>query len=142
MKAFWDKHHEKLIALVLFGVLFVGVMSMIALVGGAVMSVFGFQYQSVGSLIFFFVIATIVSYPISLIADTLPKVLLHLGKISRGTAVPLYLLLDTIATAFGLSLVDYFMKSVSATDFSIVVVSMLLALISVRYIDDKPKGIE
>ena len=36
--------------------------------------------------------------------------------------------LDTIATSFGLKIVDYFMSSVSATTISIVVISFLLAL--------------
>ncbi len=106
------------------------------------MGVFGFRYQSVGSLILFFIIAAVVSYPVSLIAESLPKMLLYFGKISRGTAVPLYLLLDTIATAVGLMIVDYFMKSVAATDFSIVVISLLLAFIGVKDIDKKPRGIK
>lgn len=142
MKNFWEKHHEKIITLALFGVLFVGVMSVIALLGGAVMRVFGFQYRSAGSVILFFAIATVISYPINLFAETLPKVLLHHGKIPKSTAIPLYLLLDTIATALGLKLVDYFMESVSATDFAIMVVSLLLALAGVRDIDEKPKGVE
>lgn len=141
LKALWSKFYEKIIALLLLAALFVGVMSILALVSGAVMGIFGFRYQSIGSLILFFIIAAVVSYPIGLIAETLSKVLLYFGKISRGIAVPLYLLLDTSATAFGLMAVDYFMKSVSATNFSIVVISFLLALIGVKDIDKKPKGI-
>lgn len=141
LKALWSKFYEKIITLLLLAALFVGVMSILALVSGAVMGIFGFRYQSIGSLILFFIIAAVVSYPIGLIAETLPKVLLYFGKISRGIAVPLYLLLDTSATAFGLMAVDYFMKSVSATNFSIVVISFLLALIGVKDIDKKPKGI-
>ncbi len=142
MKKIWNQYHIKIIAAVLAGVLFAGVMCVIALLSGAVMSVFGFQCRSVGSAILFFIIAAIVSYPISLVADSIPKVLLHQGKIPKSTAVPLYLLLDTLATAFGLKLVDYFMNTVSATNFAIMVVSLLLALVSVRDIDKKPKGME
>lgn len=142
LKALWSKFYEKIITLLLLVALFVGVMSILALVSGAVMGVFGFRYQSVGSLILFFIIAAVVSYPVSLIAESLPKMLLYFGKISRGTAVPLYLLLDTIATAVGLMIVDYFMKSVAATDFSIVVISLLLAFIGVKDIDKKPRGIK
>lgn len=107
MREFWRRHHKKMIPLFLLGILFLAVMSVIAVLGGAVMKLFGFRYQSVGSIIVFFVIAAIISYPIGLVAQTLPKVLLHLGRLSKNAAVLLYIALDTIATAFGLSIVDY-----------------------------------
>ena len=142
MRQFWEKYHIKIIASILAGVLMIGVMAVIALFSGAVMSIFGLQYRSVGSMVLFFILASLISLPFNLIADSIPKALLHLGKIPRHTAIPLYLLLDSLATAFGLRLVDYFMESVSATDFAVVVVSLLLALISIQDIDKKPKGVE
>lgn len=141
LKKFWCQYHIKIIAAVLAGVLFIGIMSVIALFCGAIMSIFGFRCRSVGSAILFFIMGTVVSYPLSRIAGTLPRTLLYFGKISKGTAVPLYLLLDTVATMFGLKTVDYFMESVSATDFAIVVVSLLLALPGIRDIDEKPRGV-
>lgn len=74
LKGFWNKHHEKIISFLLFAVLFGGVLSVIALFGGMIMKIFGFEYKSKGNLILFFIIATFVSYPLSLIAETLPKV--------------------------------------------------------------------
>jgi len=53
-------------------------------------------------------------------------------KISLKQAYVLYVLFDTIATAIGLSLVDMFMESVSATNIAIFVVSFLFALYSVK----------
>ena len=50
-----------MIPLFLLGILFLAVMSVIAVLGGAVMKLFGFRYQSVGSIIVFFVIAAIIS---------------------------------------------------------------------------------
>ena len=47
------------------------------------MRLFGFYYTSVGSIILFFIIATIISYPFSLLADVLPKALLMLEKIDK-----------------------------------------------------------
>ena len=90
------------------------------------------RYESVGSIILFFVIASILSYPVSLVVEALPKALLHLKKVSRPAAVCLYLILDTAATALGLCVVDYFMESVSATELAILVVSFLLALLGVK----------
>ena len=90
------------------------------------------RYESVGSIILFFVIASILSYPVSLVVEALPKALLHLKKVSRPAAVCLYLILDTAATALGLSVVDHFMESVSATELAILVVSFLLALLGVK----------
>ena len=129
MREFWRRHHKKMIPLFLLGILFLAVMSVIAVLGGAVMKLFGFRYQSVGSIIVFFVIAAIISYPIGLVAQTLPKVLLHLGRLSKNAAVLLYIVLDTIATAFGLSIVDYYMESVSGTDLSFIVVTFLLSFL-------------
>ncbi len=81
MLEFWRRHHKKMIPLFLLGILFLAVMSVIAVLGGAVMKLFGFRYQSVGSIIIFFVIAVIISYPIGLVAQAFPKVLLHLGRL-------------------------------------------------------------
>ena len=98
-----------------------------------IMRFFGFEYKSIGSIILFFLLATIISYPIGSVAEALPKVLLnefHKGTV--GQARFLYLFIDTIGTAFGLTVVDMFMDSVSATELAIFVVSFLLALPSVN----------
>lgn len=141
MKQFWNKNHEKIITLLLFAILFIGLAAVIALLGGAVMKIFGFKYKSIGSIILFFLIATIISFPISLIAETLPKVLLSSGKLSKESAILLYIILDTIVTFLGLSTVDYFMESVLASDISIVIVALLLSLTGIKDIDQKPKGV-
>lgn len=142
MKKIWKKYHENIITFLLLGVLFVGVVSVIALFGGAIMKIFGFEYKSVGSIILFFIIATIISCPVNLIAGALPKVLLSFDRLSKQVAILLYIILDTVATSFGLSIVDYFMETVSATGFSIIIVSFLLALPGITDIDEKPKGVK
>lgn len=139
MKGFWNKYQENIITFLLFAVLFVGVLSVIALFGGAVMKIFGFEYRAIESIILFFLIATFVSYPLSLIAGTLPKVLLFGGRLTKRSAVLLYIILDTTATSFGLSIVDYFMETVSATDFAIVFVSFILSLFEINDIDQKQR---
>ena len=100
----------------------------------------GFEYESIGSIILFFVIATIISYPFSLIAEVLPKVVLSFGKLPKQMAILFYIILDTFATFYGLRVVDYFMQSVSATDISIIIVSLILALFGINDVDKKTKG--
>ena len=64
MKEIWSRHKEKLTTFFLCGLLFGGILSIIALLCGAIMKIFGFEYESIGSIILFFVIATIISYPL------------------------------------------------------------------------------
>ena len=58
MKEIWNRYKENLITFLLCGLLFVGLLSIIALLCGAIMKIFGFEYESIGSIILFFVIAT------------------------------------------------------------------------------------
>ena len=118
---------EKFKTFAICGMIFLLILSIIALIGGSIMKIFGFQYESVGSIILFFIITTIMSFPLNLIASAFPKALLKLGKINWRTAFILYLVLDTVATSFGLKVVDYYMPTVSATNISIIIISLLFA---------------
>jgi len=62
LKTFWVNNKEKILTLLICGAVFTGALSFIALISGAVMKLFGFQYKSVGSVILFFIIATILSF--------------------------------------------------------------------------------
>ena len=125
---FFKNNKEKLITFIVCGTIFVAVLSVIALLSGVVMRLFGFRYQSIWSIILFFIIATVVSYPINLIAGGLPKALYKLKRIIKNIAIILYLALDTIATCFGLMIVDYCMSTIFASDLSKLVISFILAL--------------
>lgn len=138
LKEFFEKHKEKIITLLLCGVLFIIVLSVLALISGAIMKVFGFEYRSIGSIILFFIIATIISYPLGLIAGAFPKALLSLDKVSIYTAMALYLILDTFATFGGLRITDYCMQTISAEDISIFVISLIFALLGVSDIKKIP----
>lgn len=138
LKEFFKKHKEKIITLLLCGVLFIIVLSVLALISGAIMKVFGFEYRSIGSIILFFIIATIISYPLGLIAGAFPKALLSLDKVSIYTAMALYLILDTFATFWGLRITDYCMQTISAEDISIFVISLIFALLGVSDIKKIP----
>lgn len=118
---------EKFKTFIMCSTIFLVVLSIIALISGSIMKIFGFQYKSIGSIILFFIIATIMSFPLNLIASAFPKALIRLGKINRQTAFIIYLILDTIATSFGLKVVDYYMPTVSTTNISIIIISLLFA---------------
>lgn len=106
------------------------IVSVVAIFGGALMKLFGFTYQSVGSIIMFFVISGILSFPVELLVKAIPKVLfLHFKKINEFEAKIMFVLLDSILAMIIFSLVDYFMQSVSATSISLFVISLVMSLL-------------
>ncbi len=123
----------------ILALLIFGVFSLVALFGGAIMHLFGFTYQSTGSLILFFVIAGLVGLPCEILAKALPMALWRTGTISKNAARVVFVLLDTTVTVFFMLLVDYLMDSVAATDLSVLVIAFILALCSVNDIRERPK---
>ena len=114
---------------VLLGIgLVLAVLAAVSLVAGCVMKLFGFAYDSVGSLVLYFIFASVLSAVFGQVFSALPKVLYEMGKLNRAEGIILYLVLDTLVTAVGLGVVDRWMPSVAATDKAIVAVSLLLAL--------------
>lgn len=114
-----------------FVVLFLlSIIAVLAIWGGSLMRLLGFTYDSVGSVLLFFVLISVLSFPLEMLAKGFPLALLNLERISRKTARILFIILDTLSTCFIMSLADYFMDSVSATTSSIIVVSFIIALIS------------
>lgn len=130
----FDRHKNKIITVLLGGCLLAAVLSIFALLSGAVMKLFGLEYQSPASVILFFIAGAMLSYPLGLIAGALPKALLSLKRLSERAAKFLYVCLDTIATFLGFRMTDCFMPSVSVKDRSIVVVALLFALLGVSEI--------
>lgn len=101
------------------------------------MRLLGFEYESVGGFILYFIIASIVSYPMNLVVGAFPKALLNLDRITREMAVCMYVLLDTITTFFGFYIVDYFMPSVSANTISLIVLALVFALFGISDVKKK-----
>ena len=101
------------------------------------MRLLGFEYESVGGFILYFIIASIISYPMNLVAGAFPKALLNLDRITREMAVCMYVLLDTITTFFGFYIVDYFMPSVSANTISLIVLALVFALFGISDVKKK-----
>ena len=120
---------DSLLIFLIAVILFIGAIALMCVFGGEVMRVFGFQYSSLRSVIEFFVIGAIISWPISLAAEAIPKVLCYDKKlIPKWQAVIMYVVLATFATALGLFVVDSHTTKVVANQPSIIVVSLLLAL--------------
>ena len=132
-----NKEREKIITFILGALLIIVVLAIIAIFSGAIMRLLGFEYESVGGFILYFIIASVVSYPINFIAGALPKALLNLDRITREIAVCMYVLLDTIATFYGFYIVDYFMPSVSANTISLTVLALVFALFGISDIKKK-----
>lgn len=127
------KYFGAIIAIMILMGVMLGVISALGLFGGAIMTLFGFEYSSVWMVILFFIIASLISYPISLFAEALPNVLyVEFKKITLFQARILFIVLDTVSTAIGMALVDLFMKSVSAPDVAIIIVSFIFALMGVK----------
>lgn len=134
VKGMFDRHKNKIITVLLGGCLLAAVLSIFALLSGAVMKLFGFECQSPASVILFFIAGAMLSYPLGLIAGALPKALLSLKRLSERAAKLLYVFLDTFATFLGFRITDCFMPSVSVENRSIIVVSLLFALLGMSEI--------
>lgn len=125
------KKFDRVTALLGVG-LILALLAGLSLVAGGFMKLFGFTYDSVGSLVLYFVAASVLSAVFGEVFSALPKVLYAMGKVNRAEGVILYLVLDTLVTAAGLGVVDHWMPSVAATDKAIVAVSLLFALPGLR----------
>ncbi len=111
--------------------LFVGVVVLSCICGGEIMRIFGFTYQSMHSLLLFFIVGAIISWPISLAAEAIPHNLCFSRRlISKGQAVIMYIVLATLSTAAGLLIVNEHIQGVAANNTSVLVVSLLLALLN------------
>lgn len=51
LKEYFEKHKEKIISFLLCGFLLIIVLSILALISGVIMKMFGFEYRSIGSII-------------------------------------------------------------------------------------------
>ena len=110
-------------------ILLIGAITLLCVFGGEIMRCFGFTYNSLRSVIEFFVIGAIISWPVSLAAEAIPKVLCYDKRmIPKWMAVVMYVVLATFATALGLFAVDSHTTKVVANQPSSIAVSFLLAL--------------
>ncbi|MBO5245954.1 MAG: hypothetical protein J6B28_01700 [Eubacterium sp.] len=120
---------DSLAVFVLAIMLFVAAIVLYSVFGGEIMKRFGFTYSSVRSVTMFFVVGAIISWPISLAAESIPKILCFDKKvIPKWQALIMYIVLATFAMSIGLFIVDAHTTSVVANRTSIIAVSLLVAL--------------
>ena len=95
---------------------------------GTIMTLFGFQYESVGGMLLFFLAGAVISHPLNLIAGAFSKTLLNLNKLSEKKAMVLCVILDAAGTFLGFTVVDFWMSSVAVNSISLAVLSLILGL--------------
>jgi len=118
-------------------VVILAVIAAIAVVSGSIMRLFGFEYRSVWSIILFFIIVMIVGFPLEVLSSALPAIFADLGRCTHRQAVALYVIMDTLFSAVSMAVTDHFMDSVSASDLSILVISFLFAVTSIKDFKEK-----
>ncbi|GAA0682573.1 YrvL family regulatory protein [Clostridium cadaveris] len=131
MKEKFKKIIEPIFGFGLAAIIITAIISVIAIFGGAIMKLFGFKYNSIGSIILYFIVVTIVGFPVDIILRVFSKVLISIGQLNKNTGKILFVVLDTMGTCIVMAIVDYFMKSVSATDLAILVISFIIAIFSI-----------
>lgn len=116
--------------------LFFGVFAVVALVGGNVMHLFGFHYDSVEQLLLYFMLGEILGLPLDLLSTALPKVLYRMEKVNRGQGNLLYIPMDALFTMAAFWLADQWLDSVSTTGLSLCILGFGSALATLPI----PKG--
>ena len=106
------------------------IIAIVAFFSGAVAKIFGFEYRSIGSAILYFIIIAIIDFPVGTLTRAFPKALESTGIINLKTEKILSIILDIIGTVIVMSIVDYFMDSVSLSCLSILIVSFILTILS------------
>lgn len=131
MKVNLKKYITSIIGYGLVVAIIIVIVSVIAIFGGSIMTMFGFEFTSVKSIILFFIVVSILGFPLEILAKSLPKVMLSLNKISLPKAKILFVIMDTCSTAITMKIVDNKMDGVSATNLSILVISFIFAILSI-----------
>ena len=102
--------------------------TVVALVGGNLMELFGFQYDSVGQLLLYFLFGGLLGLPLDLLSTALPRVLYRFGKVNRWQGNLLYIPMDALFTMGAFWLADQWMDSVSTTGLSLCILGIGMAL--------------
>ncbi|WP_297637359.1 YrvL family regulatory protein [uncultured Clostridium sp.] len=106
--------------------------SIVALICGGIMVIFGFRYNSIWNIILYFIIITIIGFPSEMIIKAFSQVLKETGKIKDNKQIIiLFVVLDTLGTMFTMKIVDYLMNSVEASNLAIIVIAFGAAILSI-----------
>lgn len=127
---------EPIIGYGIVAIILMIIISVLSIFGGRIMLLFGFEYNSIGSIILFFSIVALIGFPIEAVALALPKALLSLDKITMELAKVLFVILDTISTMITMYVVDHFMNSVSSSGIAIFVIAFMMAVTSMKDLEE------
>ncbi|WP_233548162.1 MULTISPECIES: YrvL family regulatory protein [unclassified Rummeliibacillus] len=108
-----------------------------------VLRLLGLQYNSMGALVFFFVLYLLLEIPLSLISNAIPKALYSVGII-RSSKGLLSFLLDTGLTFTLINLLDTFMGNIKIEWQGAVIFSIITGFISwkLKETDEEPPTID
>lgn len=109
------------------------------LVCAVLMLPLGFQYDGLWAIVVFFFFGSVLSRPLSLVAEALPKALYAAKMLPLWGARLCYLFLDAAATALPLAAVDLVMDSVTAPWPALALAGLVLALPWVKDIGKEEK---
>ena len=112
-----------------------------SVIGGFIMKLFGFRYDSMRSVFLFFMVAAVADAPLEILAKALPKAMMSLGWIRKSGSFVLWYVLDMLFEMMTLAGADLFMDSVRAEAAGLLVVSALSSAITVwldRKDEDSP----
>lgn len=133
MKKFFEKIFEKILAPVIAVSMIAAVVASVfliqALLGGAVMKLFGFHYESMKSVILFFVISGIIAVPFDFFCGVFPKVLRELGWFGKTGAFVFQIVLAAAVNSVIMVIVDSFMDSVLISGKGIFAAAFLMAFV-------------
>lgn len=108
----------------------------VSIFGGAVMKLFGFEYDSVWSILLYFLIVGLLGFPLDMWTSGIPVILVRAGRINARAGILLRLILETVCSSIVMGVVDYFLNNVKASGTAIIIVSFLMALLEL-YLDIK-----
>ena len=117
-----------------------GVIAFLSAAGGAVMKIFGFHADSFGSIFLFFLLAGIIGFFGEALAKAFPAVLHEKELVTDAGAKVIFVTLDTIFSMLSFPAADTLLDSVMASDLALAVLSLLLAILSLKDFSGKLQG--
>lgn len=107
-----------------------GTFAVVALVGGNVMRLFGFRYDSVGQLLLYFLLGELTGPASGSDQYSAAQGAVSNGKVDRRQGNLLYIPMDTLFTIAAFWVADGLMASVSTTGLSLCILGFGTALIT------------
>ena len=131
----WNKMKQWITTILGYFIIIIAVLAVItllALFGGVYMHLFGFQYETVASLVLFFIIVSIISVPLESFSLFITNILIQIGIAKEAYGV-FYIVLDVSTCFITMNVVDCFMPSIVSTKLSILIFALTMSFITVYF---------